>query len=147
MSSVASSAGRAVLVRAAGDGVGMMSLSGFATVVTELGCSTVKVNDPLSPPVMFSPVCTVTTSPGAKCVVGVKLAPLPSECATHEPAWVPVLLPVTVIVPIAPRAAPRKLIEVAGLAYPAPGRGEPVPGADVGAAELALAFATATAEV
>ena len=42
---------------------------------------------------------TVTVSPGANGVAGMKLPPSPSESATTVPVWAPLTEPVTVIVP------------------------------------------------
>src|SRR5580700_5190980 len=56
-------------------------------------------NVPFLVPSMFRDVLTVTVSPGANGVVGMKLPPSPSESASTEPLWAPLDEPVTVIVP------------------------------------------------
>ena len=66
---------------------------------------------------------TVTVSPGAKGRDGRKLAPLPSEWATSQPAWPPVREPVTRTPVTSPRAAPRKLTCVLGEATGVPAAG------------------------
>ena len=72
---------------------------------------------------MFSEVLTVTVSPGANGVAGMKLPPSPSESATTVPVWAPLTEPVTVIVPNWEVGTPRNVICVAGEAKWPPGIG------------------------
>ncbi len=59
------------------------------------GTATPKWNAPLVPPMTFSPVVTVTVSPGVNGVLGMKLPPWPSESAWIVPPCVPLLDPTT----------------------------------------------------
>ena len=84
----------------------------------------VKVKVPLAAPRMFSPVVTVTVSPGVNRAAGRKLAPWPSEWARSVPACAPLVDPVTVIrFCRSLRDAPRKLICVFGFAMGVPSAG------------------------
>ncbi len=62
------------------------------------------------PPRMSKPVRTVTVSPALNDVAGMKLAPSPSESPTMRPVWVPLLDPVTEMIPSWPAGTPRNVI-------------------------------------
>ena len=65
----------------------------------------------------------MTRSPGVNGPAGTKLAPRPSECGWSVPWCAPLTEPVTVTVPTASGATPRKLISVPRWAARVPGAG------------------------
>src|SRR5205807_9908231 len=78
---------------------------------------------PLCSPTNVGSAFTETVSPALKCLLGMKLAPLPSECALRTPLCVPVFEPTTLIPVSWLGGAPRKLIWVRALASGVPAIG------------------------
>ena len=83
----------------------------------------VKLNLPLWPPTMFSPVVTVTVSFFWNGLSGSQLPPSLSESPSMCPVWAPVTDPTTVTFPIWFGGIPRKVICVPGRLYFVPGVG------------------------
>ena len=69
----------------------------FIGLIVPNGTAIAKWNEPLVPPVTFSPVVTVTVSPAVNGWLGMKLPPCPSESASIEPLCAPELEPTTVM--------------------------------------------------
>src|SRR5580700_761139 len=72
---------------------------------------------------MWSPVLTVTTSPGSNGLAGRKLPPSWSESDSSRPAWTPVREPVTTSLRTWRIGRPRNAICVCGEATRSPGTG------------------------
>ncbi len=99
------------------------TIASFIGLIVPNGTPTAKLNDPFVPPTTFSPVLTVTVSPGANGELGTKLPPWPSESAWIVPGCAPVLEPTTCTEPISEAGIPRKVIWVWGSELVEPGSG------------------------